>query len=68
MMKLVKAMGAALILSLMLVALAGCNSGGPAEDAGESIDDTVDEAGDAVEDAGEDMDDTMDDMSRDDDY
>ena len=64
MMKLVKAMGAALILSLMFVALAGCNSGGPAEDAGESVDDTVDDAGDSLEDAG----DSMDETSRDDDY
>lgn len=29
--------------------LAGCDSG-PAEDAGESIDDTVDDAGDAIDD------------------
>lgn len=41
------------VLSLML-ALPACESDGPAEQAGESVDRAVDQAGEAVEEAGED--------------
>jgi hypothetical protein len=51
-MKLGTMTGAALILGLLLAALSGCEKG-PAENAGESIDDAVDKAGESLEDAGD---------------
>lgn len=39
--------------------LAGCDQG-PAEEAGESIDDAVDDTGDAMDDAGDEIEDTVD--------
>ncbi len=52
-----------LMLALMMVlgsaTLAGCDNQGPAEEAGENIDDAMDEAGDAMEDAGDEMEDTF---------
>ena len=44
--------GTALISGLLLVALSGCEKG-PAEKAGESVDDAVDNVGESLEDAGE---------------
>ncbi len=38
---------------VFLLSLAACEQQGPAEEAGEAIDDAVDEAGDAVEEAGD---------------
>jgi hypothetical protein len=46
------ATGTALVLGLLLVALSGCEKG-PAEKAGESVDDAVDRAGESLEDAGD---------------
>ena len=49
-----------LILSIFLavtLAVAGCNNDGPAEKAGEKIDETVEDVGDAVEDAGDEIED-----------
>jgi hypothetical protein len=41
--------------------LTGCDSNdGPAEEAGENVDDAVDRAGDRIEDAGDKMEDKMD--------
>lgn len=51
-MKLRTVTGAALVLSLLLVALSGCEKG-PAEKAGESIDDAVDKVGESLGDAGD---------------
>ena len=45
-----------LILSIFFaftLVVAGCNNEGPAENAGEKIDETVEDVGDAVEDAGD---------------
>jgi hypothetical protein len=44
--------GTALVLSLFLVALSGCEKG-PAEKAGESLDDAIDKAGESLEKAGD---------------
>jgi predicted small secreted protein len=43
----------ALMMALGSVTLAGCENQGPAEEAGENIDETVEETGDAVEDASD---------------
>jgi hypothetical protein len=44
--------GAALVVGLLLVALSGCEKG-PAEKAGESVDDAVEKAGESLEKAGD---------------
>jgi hypothetical protein len=41
----------AAVLVPLAAALAACDDQGPAEEAGETIDDTAEDAGDAVEDA-----------------
>ena len=50
--------------SLVLAAplLAACDDDGPAEQAGEKIDNAVNDSNDTMEKAGESMDDAMDDM------
>lgn len=46
---------------LALLGMAGCEDHeGPAERAGESIDEATDEAGDAMEDAGDEIEDAVD--------
>jgi hypothetical protein len=52
MMKLQRVTGTALILGLLLVALSGCEKG-PAEKAGESVDDAVENVGESLEEAGD---------------
>ena len=46
-----------LSMSLVFPALTGCEQEGPAERAGEAIDDATESAGEAIEDAGESMED-----------
>ncbi len=54
MMKLGKNVGAALVMSVVLAALVGCDKpAGPAEQAGKEVDKTVDKAGQQIEKAGE---------------
>lgn len=54
MIKLAKSVGAALALSALLAALAGCQKQeGPAERAGKEIDKAAERVGDQVEKAGE---------------
>lgn len=47
----------ALLFALSGGILAGCDNDGPAEEAGENIDEAMEDAGDAIEDAGDDDDD-----------
>jgi hypothetical protein len=51
-MKLRTVTGTALVVGLLLVALSGCEKG-PAEKAGESIDDAVDKVGESLGNAGD---------------
>jgi hypothetical protein len=51
-MKLRTVTGTALIVGLLLVALSGCEKG-PAEKAGENIDDAVDKVGESLGNAGD---------------
>lgn len=54
MMKLGKNVSAALVMSVVLAALVGCDKpAGPAERAGKEVDKTVDKAGEQIEKAGE---------------
>jgi len=57
-MELVQIVSAALVVSALLVALPGCEKQGPAEQAGESIDNAADKAGDQIEKAGDAIKDT----------
>jgi hypothetical protein len=52
MMNLRTVTGTALVSGLLLVALSGCEKG-PAEKAGESVDDAVDKMGESLEKAGD---------------
>lgn len=52
-MKLVQIASAVLVLSALLIALPGCEQQGPAERAGENIDNAVEETGDQIEKAGD---------------
>lgn len=53
-MESVKTLGAALVMSALLVALSGCEKQeGPMEKAGQSIDNATESIGEHVEDAGE---------------
>ncbi|MBL28370.1 MAG: hypothetical protein CMM50_12570 [Rhodospirillaceae bacterium] len=51
------------LLGLTVGWLAACDEEGPAEKAGEAIDNAVEDAGDAVEDAGDAIEDTADDAT-----
>lgn len=53
MMKLRDTVGAALVMSALLLALSGCQKEGPAEHAGKAVDQTVDKAGQQIEKAGD---------------
>ena len=53
MMKLRDTIGAALVMSALLLALSGCQKEGPAEHAGKAVDQTVDKAGQQIEKAGD---------------
>ena len=57
-MKLVQIVSAALVASALLVALPGCEKQGPAEQAGESIDNAIEKTGDQIEKAGDAIKDT----------
>ena len=53
----------ALLLALSVGLLAGCQEQGPAEEAGENIDEATEEAADAVEEAVDDAEEEIDDSS-----
>ncbi|MCA1771082.1 MAG: hypothetical protein LC677_00010 [Halomonas sp.] len=51
-----KAFGVALLLALLAGGLAACeDEQGPAEEAGENVDETMEEAGEEMEEAGDEM-------------
>lgn len=52
-MKSISAFAAALLLAFAVVGLSACEKKGPAERAGEAVDDAARSAGDAVKDAGD---------------
>lgn len=49
-MKIRATLAAPLLLSAFLIALAGCDDDGPLENAGEEVDEAVENTGDAIED------------------
>ena len=52
-MKLVQIASATLMAGVLFIALPGCEQQGPAERAGESIDNAVEETGEKIEEAGD---------------
>lgn len=62
-MKLTNIISATLVASALLIAIPGCEKG-PAEKAGESIDNAVEKAGDQLEEAGDAIQDTVKDTDR----
>ncbi len=50
-MKISEAIATALIVSTLMITLPGCDQQGPMEEAGENIDDSIEDAGDSIEDA-----------------
>ncbi|GEN28214.1 hypothetical protein HVA01_18600 [Halovibrio variabilis] len=54
---LAKKLAIALLMALMAGGLMACDDQGPAEEAGENIDDAAEEAGENMEELGEDMED-----------
>lgn len=53
----------ALMISLGALTLTGCDDSGPAEEAGESIDETAEDTADGFDDATDDMEDEWDDTT-----
>nr|WP_299243769.1 hypothetical protein [uncultured Halomonas sp.] len=58
---LMRKLGLALLMALMLGGVAACEDQGPAEEAGENIDEATESAGDSVEEMGEDIQDAAED-------
>ena len=52
---LMKKLAVALLMAMMMGGLAACDNQGPAEEAGENIDESAEEAGESMEELGEDM-------------
>jgi len=52
-MKPINTLAAAVFVSTLMIALSGCQKEGPAEKAGQSIDDATQSLGEHVEDAGD---------------
>lgn len=55
-----------ILSALACLTLVGCSEKGPAEQAGENLDQAVEQAKDAVEEAGEKIDQAVEDMKKDD--
>ena len=55
--QLAKKLAIALLMALMAGGLIACDDQGPAEEAGENIDDSTEDAGESMEELGEDMED-----------
>ncbi|WP_394425618.1 hypothetical protein [Vreelandella stevensii] len=49
----IKKLATALFIALMVGGLVACDNQGPAEEAGESIDDSIESAGESLEEMGE---------------
>lgn len=58
---MLRKLGLALMLTLTLGGLAACDDDGPAEEAGENIDQAADNVGDSVEEMGDDVQDAAED-------
>ena len=55
--RLVKKLSAAVLMALLAGGLAACDNQGPAEEAGENIDNSMEDAGESIENAGENIED-----------
>lgn len=57
----VKKLSAAVLMVLLVGGLAACDNQGPAEEAGENIDNSMEDAGERIENAGENIEDAAED-------
>lgn len=60
-MSMVRKLGLALMMALLLGGVAACEDQGAAEEAGENIDEAAEEAGESVEEMGEEIEDAAED-------
>ena len=60
---LLKKLTLALMMAMMLGGLAACDNDGPAEEAGEDIDEGMEDAGEGIEDMGESIEDSAEDAA-----
>ncbi|SHF76469.1 hypothetical protein SAMN02745148_03481 [Modicisalibacter ilicicola DSM 19980] len=58
---MLRKVGLALLMVLLMGGVAACDDQGPAEEAGENIDEAAEEAGDSVEEMGEEIQDSAED-------
>lgn len=58
---LIRKLGLAMLMALFLGGVVACDDQGPAEEAGENIDEATENAGDSVEEMGEDIQDSAED-------
>ncbi|MFD2191890.1 hypothetical protein [Pistricoccus aurantiacus] len=58
---LLRKLGIALLMALMLGGVAACDNEGPAEQAGENVDEAVDDAGDSMEEMGDNVEESAED-------
>ncbi|MBZ9558249.1 hypothetical protein KGQ96_09240 [Halomonas coralii] len=58
---MLRKLGLALMMALMLGGVAACDNDGPAEEAGENIDQAAEDVGDSVEEMGDDVQDAAED-------
>ena len=54
-MTLLRKLGLAVLMAMVLGGVAACDDQGPAEEAGENIDDAMEDAGEGMEELGEDI-------------
>ncbi|WP_346796540.1 hypothetical protein R5M92_13765 [Halomonas sp. Bachu 37] len=58
--RMLKVFGSILFIALMGSGLAACDNEGPAEEAGENIDESMESVGDSMEEIGDDIEDSAD--------
>ncbi len=63
--KLMGKLGIMLLVAMMAVAITGCEEEGPAEQAGEKVDNAMEDTGDAIEEAGDNVEEAADEAQSD---
>ncbi|APX91709.1 hypothetical protein BWR19_01405 [Halomonas sp. 1513] len=58
---MLRKLGLAVLMAMVLGGVAACDDQGPAEEAGENIDDAMEDAGEGMEELGEDIQDSAED-------
>lgn len=61
--QMAKKLSAALLMALLAGGLVACDNQGPAEEAGENIDESMEDAGEGIEEMGENIEESADDAA-----